>query len=284
MKIFRSSAEMTAWSNQQAPTHSIGLVPTMGSLHQGHLSLIRMAKAKADRVVTSIFVNPLQFGPNEDFDRYPRIFEQDAAKAQEEGVDAIFAPTVEDLYPEGFQTAVIVRNLPKVLCGKARPGHFNGVTTVVAKLFHIVKANLAVFGAKDFQQLAVIRRMVVDLSMDITILSHPIVREADGLAMSSRNIFLSKTERQSALRLNQVLGLCRSWVAEGTISCAELLAKTKEYLIEDKSIKMDYIEIINQLTLQPQEEADSTSVLAMAVKIGKTRLIDNGYLFDGEHE
>jgi len=250
----------------------------MGCFHAGHLQLMRWAKAKAKRVVVSLFVNPTQFGPTEDFSRYPRQFAADRDAAEEEGVDLLFAPTPEAMYPQGFQTDITVHGLSQGLCGKDRPGHFRGVTTVVGKLFNLVKPDVAIFGEKDLQQLAVIRQMVRDLNWDIKIFGHPIVREEDGLAMSSRNTYLSPEERRSALRLSRTLHLVREEVAKGEKRAPALLGMAQAHLVLDNTIKTDYIEIVDQHTLTGQEVVDQSSILAMAVKIGRTRLIDNGHL------
>jgi pantoate--beta-alanine ligase len=278
MKIIKSPTEMTAWSNQVDVGQKIALVPTMGCFHAGHFSLMRKAKELADFVVVSLFVNPTQFGPNEDFDNYPNIFNDDKIAAEKEGVDLLFVPLADDIYLAGHQSLISVQSLTKGLCGKNRPGHFEGVTTVVGKLFNIVKPQLAIFGEKDLQQLAVIRRMVLDLNFDVEIIGHSIVREHDGLAMSSRNVYLSDSERQSALRLSQLILYLQEQVRGGCESVEVLLVKASEYLLIDKLIKIEYVEIVNDRTLQRQELVDKSTVMAVAVKIGKTRLIDNSYL------
>ncbi len=217
MRVIDTVAEMQQQANQwRREGLVIGFVPTMGYLHQGHLELMRCAKGKSDRVVVSIFVNPTQFAPGEDFERYPRDLERDMGLMRAVGVDAVFAPTVADMYPEGYQTYVEVGEVTRPLCGAKRPGHFRGVTTVVAKLFHIVKPHVAVFGEKDYQQLLTIRRMVRDLAMDVEIVGHPIVREPDGLAMSSRNVYLSEEERREALLLSQALAEAPGWSIPGS--------------------------------------------------------------------
>jgi len=279
MEIINSVAAMTEWSNQRLGAgKTIALVPTMGCLHAGHLSLLRAAQEKADDVVVSVFVNPLQFGPQEDFSRYPRPFAADCEAVAAHRGSVVFAPEASSFYPEGFQTAVTVRGLTSGLCGASRPGHFDGVTTVVAKLFHAVKPKVAVFGQKDFQQLAVIKAMVRDLNWDIEIVGHPIVREADGLAMSSRNRYLSETERHSALSLWQALTSARQAVMQGEMACPALLARLRTQIASDPLAEIDYLTIVDDSTLTPQTRIDNHSVLAMAVRIGATRLIDNGYL------
>jgi len=228
MEIINSVAAMTAWSNQRLRAGEvIALVPTMGCLHAGHLSLLRTAADKADVVVVSVFVNPLQFGPHEDFSRYPRPFAADCEAVSANRGNVVFAPEPSAFYPERFQTTVTVHGLTSGLCGASRPGHFDGVTTVVAKLFNIVKPKVAVFGQKDFQQLVVIKAIVRDLNFDIEIIGHPIVREADGLALSSRNRYLSETERQSALCLWQALTSARRAVTHGEIDCHAVLARLR---------------------------------------------------------
>lgn len=280
MKIFRSPAEMTAWSNKTVKAgKTIGFVPTMGCFHEGHLSLMRTAKNHADNIVVSLFVNPTQFGPNEDYANYPRVFEHDATLAENEKVDVLFAPDSNDLYPENFLTSISVHELIKRLCGKSRPGHFDGVTTIVGKLFHIVKPHSAVFGAKDFQQLAVIRKMVKDLNWDIEIIAHPIVRENDGLALSSRNLYLSARERESALALSRLINHIRQRVAKGDRNTHLFLREGTEMLSSDPTIALEYLEIVDELTLMPQETVNKQSVLLVAAKIGQTRLIDNGHLW-----
>jgi pantoate--beta-alanine ligase len=250
----------------------------MGCLHAGHLNLLQSAADQADVVVVSVFVNPLQFGPHEDFSRYPRPFTADCEAIAANQGSIVFAPEPSSFYPPGFQTAVTVHGLTSGLCGASRPGHFDGVTTVVAKLFHAVKPKIAVFGQKDFQQLAVIKSMVRDLNWDIEIIGHPIVREPDGLAMSSRNRYLSETERQSALCLWQALTSARHAVNHGELACPAILAHVRAQISPNQRVEIDYLTIVDDTTLMPQAQIDKHSILAMAVKIGATRLIDNGYL------
>ena len=283
MEIIRTPVAMTAWANRMiAAGDSIALVPTMGYFHEGHLSLMRQARKLAKRVVVSLFVNPIQFGPQEDLSRYPRDFDRDAALAEQEGVDVLFAPAVAAMYPEGSQTRVAVAGLTGGLCGGSRPGHFEGVTTVVAKLFHLVKPRFAVFGQKDFQQLAVIRRMTADLNWDIEIVGHPIVREADGLAMSSRNVYLSAGERQSALGLSRAIRHARQRVREGLADAAVLLREVREILTATPGIAVEYVECVDEKTLAPAARLAPGVVLAMAARVGTTRLIDNDNLFAEE--
>ena len=285
MKIIQSPEMMTSWSNRCiAAGHSIALVPTMGYFHEGHLRLMRSAAAHADQLVVSLFVNPIQFGPNEDLGCYPRDPDRDAAFAEKENVDVLFMPSSADMYHSRAQTRITVDELSSELCGASRPGHFTGVATVVAKLFNIVKPHVAVFGSKDFQQLAVIRRMVEDLNYDVRIVGHPIVREPDGLAMSSRNVYLDKKERVSALCLSKAIALARNKVEQGETDAARLAALIESFVSVYDKVKIDYVKIVDQRSLAAQERITEDSVLALAVFIGKTRLIDNGLLFGPEQE
>jgi len=262
----------------------VALVPTMGYLHEGHASLLRKARAENDLVVLSIFVNPIQFGPNEDFERYPRDPEKDLALAEREGVDFVFLPTVEEMYPEPTRTHIKVDGLTDVLCGASRPGHFDGVTTVVGKLFHIVQPDRAYFGQKDAQQVAVITRMVEDLNFDIEVIPCPIVREADGLALSSRNVYLSPEERQAALVLSRSLEDARA-KAEGQtpVTAGELREEIREKISAEPLANIDYVEVSDFPELSPlaeDERVDAVGrqkgvLIAVAVKFGTTRLIDN---------
>ena len=283
MEVINSVAAMTAWSNRRIREgKTIALVPTMGCLHAGHISLVQAAARLADVVVVSLFVNPLQFGPTEDFSRYPRPFAEDCAVVSANQGSVLFAPEAPSFYPAGFQTAVAVQDLTAGLCGASRPGHFDGVTTVVAKLFHAVKPHVAVFGQKDFQQLAVIKTMVRDLNWDIEIVGHPIVRDPDGLALSSRNRYLTESERQSALCLTQALADARHLVGSGEGDCPSIVARLRARISADPKVEIDYLTIVDDTGLIPQARVDNHSVLAMAVRIGKTRLIDNGYLLHEE--
>jgi len=253
----------------------LGLVPTMGALHEGHLSLIRAAKAKSDVVASSIFVNPTQFGPNEDFSRYPRDLEKDMALLEREGVDLVFVPSVEVMYPQQSVTWVTVEGLSERLCGKSRPGHFRGVATVVAKLFNIVEPDLAFFGQKDAAQLAVIRRMVRDLNMPVAIEACPIVREADGLALSSRNAYLSPQQRQDALVLFRSLLRVRELFADGERNPAILIKAAKNVLSGSSAVRLDYFEIVDPDELTPLALINQPALVAVAAFVGNTRLIDN---------
>jgi pantoate--beta-alanine ligase len=257
---------------------SLALVPTMGFFHEGHLTLMRAGKEHCDRLVVSLFVNPTQFGPNEDFEAYPRDMEGDLKKAENAGADMVFMPSVNEMYPQGAQTSVVVKDLPQHLCGLSRPGHFDGVTTVVAKLFHIVKPHVAVFGQKDFQQLAVISRMVMDLNMDIQIMGVPTVREKDGLAMSSRNSYLTSEERASALSLKKSLDLAGRLFKEGERNAQVIKDFVKSYILEHPYTKIDYIALCDPVTLEDVSILSEGTLMALAVRVGKTRLIDNSRL------
>jgi len=277
---------MTAWSREQSRDGQIiGLVPTMGYFHEGHLNLMRMAGRHAGRVVVSLFVNPTQFGPGEDLSTYPRDFDRDRQLAAGTGADVLFAPVAEEMYPPGSSTAVVVGEVTDHLCGASRPGHFTGVATVVTKLCNIVRPDLAVFGQKDFQQLAVIRRMCADLNMGIEIIGHPIVREADGLAMSSRNTYLDGSLRESALCLSRAIQLARRVAADGEDSTVRLTDAVRQLIDSHPATAVDYISFVNQSTLKAVTTVDDKTVLALAVKIGgKVRLIDNGYVLEGTDE
>lgn len=258
---------------------NIGLAPTMGYLHQGHLSLVRRARSECDRVVMSIFVNPLQFGPREDFAAYPRDPERDLALARDEGADYVFAPGKEDMYPEGFNTQVVVEGtLTGKMCSLSRPGHFRGVTTVVMKLFQIVQPDRAYFGQKDAQQALVIRRMAADLNLPLEIVTCPIVRETDGLALSSRNVYLSFEERQAALALPRSLEAGRDLILKGERRVERVRDEIMERLAAERAIKVDYVEVCDGQTLADLTELRGPVLLAAAVYVGQTRLIDNIYL------
>jgi len=255
--------------------HTISLVPTMGFLHEGHLELMRVAKKHSDQLVMSLFVNPTQFGPTEDYGEYPRDTEGDLEKALSVGVDMVFMPSVEEMYPEGSQTKVHVERVTQHLCGISRPTHFDGVTTVVAKLFNIVKPHLAVFGQKDFQQLTVISRMVIDLNLDIKILGVPTVREPDGLAMSSRNNHLSDNERKSALCLKKSLDLADKMFQEGERDAGIIRDAIESLIREHPFTVIDYVSICDSTSLEDIGIMRDESLVALAVRVGKTRLIDN---------
>ena len=276
MKLVHSIAEMrTLCRAARARGVRLGLVPTMGALHEGHLSLVKTAREKSDLVAASIFVNPTQFGPNEDFAKYPRTLENDCALFEQAGVELVFAPSVEEMYPKGAMTWVVVEQLSERLCGKSRPGHFRGVTTVVAKLFHIMEPDLAFFGQKDAAQVAIIRRMVRDLNMPVTIEVCPIVREADGLAISSRNAYLSPQERQSALVLYRSLMRIQKLFAGGERNSAKLIAAAKQEFAAEPAVRLDYIEVVDPETLEPEADVTKHALVAVAAFVGQTRLIDN---------
>lgn len=262
----------------RAEGRRIAFVPTMGYLHEGHLSLLREGRRQGDLLVLSIFVNPAQFGQGEDFESYPRDLTSDAAMARTEGVDLVFSPEAREMYPSGYATYVNVEGLTDTLCGASRPGHFRGVTTVVAKLFAIVLPHVALFGRKDFQQLTVIRRMAADLNFPVEIVGVPIVRETDGLAMSSRNVYLSPEERRQALALSRALEAGRKMTADGQRDAGEILSFLSALIEAEPDARIDYLQICDQHTLRDQERVDVDSVLLMAVFVGKTRLLDNGFL------
>lgn len=266
-------AQVAAWKREGL---TVGLVPTMGYLHEGHASLVDRAVAQCDRVVASVFVNPTQFGPGEDLETYPRDFDRDCALLEEHGCSLVFHPEVSEMYADDAATYVeILSEMPKQLCGKTRPIHFRGVCTVVAKLFHIVTPDAAFFGQKDAQQLAVIRRMVRDLSFGIEIVGCPIVREADGLAKSSRNTYLSPEERQAALVLSQAVALGQKLVAEGEKNAARITAAMSAHIAAQPLARIDYVSAVDGETMLPVEKIAPGVLVAMAVYIGTTRLIDN---------
>jgi pantoate--beta-alanine ligase len=279
MKIISSIREMQVFSESARNSgQKISFVPTMGYFHDGHLSLMREGRQRADCLAISIYVNPTQFGPSEDFEKYPRDFERDKGLAGDAGVDVIFYPEDKEMYPEHYQTYVNVENVTQNLCGMSRPGHFRGVTTVCAKLFNIVKPHYAIFGEKDFQQLTAIKRMVLDLNMDLDIIGMPIVREPDGLAMSSRNVYLKTDEREAALSLSRSLNIAKEMYDRGERDVAAILAQVRKYIERHPHTNIDYAKICDTTTLKDIGHIEGESVLALAVKINKTRLIDN-YVF-----
>lgn len=281
MEIITSPKQMRDWSRSQgAAAKTIALVPTMGYFHAGHLSLMRRAGELADLVVVSLFVNPIQFGPGEDLARYPRDLERDRELAAGSGVDVLFVPTAPAMYPEPPETRITVARLGAGLCGRSRPGHFDGVCTVVGKLFNIVNPDLAVFGRKDFQQLAVIRKMTADLNWGVEIVAHPIVRESDGLAMSSRNSYLSGPERASATCLYRAIVRARELAAAGEGVVARLLAEVEKIITVHDNVRIEYAEIVEATSLEPQLRVGPDSLLALAVRVGSTRLIDNALLLE----
>lgn len=266
-------AQVAAWKKEGL---TVGLVPTMGYLHEGHASLVDTAVGQCDRVVASVFVNPTQFGPNEDLEDYPRDFDRDKALLEAHGCHMVFHPSVEEMYPAGAATYVeILSDMPKQLCGKSRPIHFRGVCTVVAKLFNIVTPDKAFFGQKDAQQLAILRRMVRDLSYGIELVGCPIVREDDGLAKSSRNTYLNPQERQAALVLSQAVQLGQELVAQGERNAVKVVAAMTAHIAAQPLARIDYVEAVDGVTMEPVETLQGTVLVAMAVYIGKTRLIDN---------
>lgn len=277
--IAQVRAQVAAWKKEGL---TVGLVPTMGYLHEGHASLVDEAVRRCDRVVASDFVNPTQFGPNEDLEAYPRDFDRDCALLEEHGCAMVFHPAVEEMYAPGAATYVeILSDMPKQLCGKTRPIHFRGVCTVVSKLFNIVTPDKAFFGQKDAQQLAIIRQMVRDLSYGIEIVGCPIVREADGLAKSSRNTYLSEAERQAALVLSESVFLGQKMVAEGETNANKIVAAMTEHIQAQPLAKIDYVSAVDGVTMDPVDRIAGTVLVAMAVYIGKTRLIDN-FIVEGK--
>lgn len=259
----------------RAENKRVGFVPTMGYLHEGHLALMREAKKRADVVVVSIFVNPTQFGPNEDLEKYPANLERDRAMAESVGVDLLFMPSAGEIYPEGYATSVNVAGITEVLCGRSRPGHFSGVATVVAKLLNIVEPDIAVFGEKDWQQLAVVRRMVADLNIDSEILGVPTVREADGLAMSSRNTYLSPEERKAALVLAKALKIAQEMVDNKVRASAEIEQAMRAEIETESLVELEYLELCDPRSLTEVARIEGDTLIAIAAKVGKTRLIDN---------
>jgi pantoate--beta-alanine ligase len=276
MKICATIPEArAACRDARASSKRLGLVPTMGALHEGHMSLVRAANAQCDAVAVSIFVNPTQFGPTEDLSKYPRQFDQDCRLLEKEGVEILFAPSVEEIYPDRQVTWVLVEDLSEKLDGRSRPGHFRGVTTIVAKLFHILEPGAAFFGQKDAAQLAVIRRMVQDLNFPIEIVACPIVREPDGLAMSSRNAYLNREERAQALVLQRSLQRARQEFQAGERITAKLIAIATEVFTREPQVALDYFEIVDPETLDPVERISQETLVAVAAYVGSTRLIDN---------
>ena len=279
MKLIESIQDMQALAaDSRRAGKKIGLVPTMGFLHEGHASLMREGRKRSDLLVTSIFVNPTQFGAGEDFETYPRDLDRDTKVAAAAGVDVMFLPKASAMYPRSYQTYVNVEQITLPLCGANRPGHFRGVSTVVCKLFNIVMPDVALFGKKDFQQLAVIRQMVADLNMSVEIIGMPIVREADGLAMSSRNAYLSARERIEALCLSEAIRSARAAYGKGTTKVEALREVVRASLGKAPSAMIDYVEFRDSTTLEEVTSAGDSTLLALAVKIGKTRLIDNTLL------
>jgi len=276
MRISKTIAETRAAVRElRAAGRTVGLVPTMGALHAGHVSLVRAARKQCDAVVVSLFVNPTQFGPNEDFAKYPRTWDSDCALLEREGVDLIFAPGAEEMYPVGASTFVEVECVSDRLDGASRPGHFRGVATVVAKLFHIVAPDKAFFGQKDAAQVAVLRRMVRDLNFDLELVSCPTVREADGLALSSRNRYLSAEERGQALVLSRALRRVEERIAQGVLESAALIREAQEMLAAEAGVRVDYLRIVDPSSLEDVADVCGGALVAVAAVVGTTRLIDN---------
>lgn len=266
-------AQVREWKRQGL---KVGLVPTMGYLHEGHASLVRESVRRCDKTVASVFVNPTQFAPNEDLATYPRDFARDCEVLEREGCDMVFHPSVEEMYPEGFATYVEIQSeMPKQLCGKTRPIHFRGVCTVVCKLFNIATPDMAFFGEKDAQQLAIVRRMVRDLSIGVEIVGCPIVREADGLAKSSRNAYLSEKERSAALVLSKAVSLGKKMTEEGERDASKVVAAMRALIEAEPLARIDYVSAVDGETMAPVKEISDRTLVALAVYIGKTRLIDN---------
>ncbi|MCX5904718.1 MAG: pantoate--beta-alanine ligase [Proteobacteria bacterium] len=276
MNVIKSVKEMQAFSEaSRSQGQKIAFVPTMGYLHHGHARLMQEGRKLGDVLIVSIFVNPTQFGAGEDFEKYPRDWDRDAQLCASAGVDVIFAPTAEEIYPHGYQTSITVSQVTQNLCGVSRPTHFQGVAMVVAKLFNCTKPHVALFGEKDFQQLVVIQRMVKDLNMDIQIIGVPTVREQDGLAMSSRNTYLSADERMSALSLSRGLSRARELFQQGERSALVLIATVRQIIEKEKCAAVEYVQVCDIETLQDIDVISQPAVMALAVKIGKARLIDN---------
>ncbi len=276
MQIINHIPEMQCWSEtQRLAGKKIACVPTMGFLHEGHLSLVREGKKRGDLVVVTIFVNPMQFNQASDFDKYPRNVEQDQRMLEEAGTDVLFYPTAPEMYPENFQTAVEVDKVSKPLCGAFRPGHFRGVTTVVAKLFNIVKPHFALFGEKDFQQCVVIQRMVKDLNFDIEIIPMPTIREMDGIAMSSRNARLSEAERRTSLCISRALNQAQELVTHGERDANKILQMVQSILSKDRGVRLEYASLCHPETLEETAQISGPTLLAIAAWVGEVRLIDN---------
>ncbi len=280
MKIVKTIQEMQALSEDLRKEKRIGFVPTMGYLHKGHLSLVKKARELGDIVVVSIFVNPIQFGPTEDLSKYPRDFQKDATLLEEEKTDIIFSPDSKEVYPEGYSTYIQVKELENYLCGQSRTGHFTGVATVVAKLFHIVKPHFAVFGQKDYQQLRIIEKMVKDLNMDIEIVPYPTVREKDGLAMSSRNTYLNPAEREKALLIYASIKKVEELFKKGQRKASTLRDEAMKVLRSKDGVDIEYVSICNPDTLIEVDQVKNKALLAIACRVGKTRLIDNIILME----
>ncbi|NLL05472.1 MAG: pantoate--beta-alanine ligase [Clostridiaceae bacterium] len=276
MRLVDTINEMKAIiKSNRAMGKTIGFVATMGYLHEGHLSLVNRSVQDNDFTVVSIFVNPTQFGPNEDFEKYPRDMERDLSLAEAAGVDVVFAPSVAEMYPEKYKTYVNVEDITGILCGQSRPGHFRGVTTVVNKLFNIIEPHKAYFGQKDAQQVIVLKKMVRDLNMNLEIVTCPIIREADGLAMSSRNVYLNSEERKSAIILSKSLFEAEELIKQGERNCAKIVQYLKDKIGSEALAEIDYVEVVSGDGLEVIEQISGSVLIALAVRFGKTRLIDN---------
>ncbi|HID94976.1 MAG TPA: pantoate--beta-alanine ligase [Candidatus Latescibacteria bacterium] len=276
MRIVETISEMQSLADvARSRGHRVGLVPTMGFLHEGHLSLVRLAKQKAGFIVVSIFVNPTQFGPGEDYQEYPRDFNRDCQLLEGLGIDVVFAPSASEMYPPGYLTYVEVEEITRKLCGISRPTHFRGVTTVVTKLFCAVKPHLAVFGQKDAQQVIVIKRMVRDLNFDIDIVVAPTVREPDGLAMSSRNLYLSEQERKDATVLYESLQRAKALIETGERDARRIIDLVEQMISHKKTARIDYVAVVDTERLEPMDRLSGEVLIALAVRFGRARLIDN---------
>lgn len=276
MRVIKKVSEMRLFSRKaKARGKSVGLVPTMGALHEGHLSLVTEARNRCKTVVVSIFVNPSQFGPAEDFKNYPRDLRRDNKLLSDLEVDAVFAPSANEIYEEGFKTWIEVAKLSDVMCGRSRPGHFRGVATIVAKLFNIVEPDMAFFGEKDYQQLAIIKQLTRDLNLPVDVIALPTVREYDGLAMSSRNTYLSPVERKKAVVLYQALCLAKEMFAGGEKDARKIVSRMRSLIHSEPGLKIDYICAVDQQTLQDVDRLKHGTLIAVAAYIGKVRLIDN---------
>jgi pantoate--beta-alanine ligase len=276
VRVIKKIDEMKKYVKERKGNKVIGLVPTMGYLHKGHLSLIRKARKECDEVIVSIFVNPTQFGEGEDYQRYPRDLERDIKLSEREGVDVIFAPLVEDMYPENYSTSIQLEGrLPSVLEGASRPGHFRGVCTVLSKLFNIINPDLSFFGEKDYQQALIVKKMVKDLNIPTRIVLLPTVREKDGLAVSSRNSYFNERERKAATILYQSLKEAKKWIEDGEKNPSQIVDKMRNFIAKEPLARIDYIAIVNSESLEKVEKVKRENLIALAVYIGKVRLIDN---------
>ncbi|HKL81532.1 MAG TPA: pantoate--beta-alanine ligase [Desulfobacter sp.] len=279
MDILKTKAAMQTWSAaKKRQGKTISFVPTMGYLHKGHVSLLEIGKPLSDELVLSIFVNPTQFGPNEDLDAYPSNIQNDLNLAEQAGVTAVFLPDKNEMYGHDYQTHVFLDHLPQYLCGRSRPMHFGGVATVVTKLFNIVMPDVAIFGKKDFQQLAIIKQMVKDLDFNIQIIGGEIIREKDGLAMSSRNAYLTPEQRASAVCLSRAISLLKQRVAQGVRSVPDLVREAETFILSFDHTRIDYIELCHPRTLESLDTVQAETLVALAVQVGKSRLIDNALI------